>query len=82
MKHMNRLALLLGLLSATGVSVADSSKSSDVGASCRQETRRHAVWPIGTKAQQFARFAEREVTVCDGKVVTRTAATEARPAKE
>jgi hypothetical protein len=72
MNHMNRLGLLLGLLGATGASVADSPPSSDVDASCRQETQLHAVWPTSPKALQFARFAEREVTVCDDKLVART----------
>jgi hypothetical protein len=29
-----------------------------------------AVWPRGPKAQRVARFEDREVTICDGKVVS------------
>lgn len=60
---------LLGLF-ASGVAAANER---DTSASCRQETRRVAVWPKGgaPKAQNKARFENRQVTVCDGKVVAR-----------
>jgi hypothetical protein len=60
---------LLGLL-ATGAATAEERAEN---ASCRQETRRVAVWPKGgpPKAPTKARFEDRQVTVCDGKVVSR-----------
>lgn len=60
---------LLGLF-ATGIAAANER---DAKASCHQETRRVAVWPKGgaPKAQSVARFEDRQVTVCNGKVVSR-----------
>jgi hypothetical protein len=71
----------LGLLGTAGVSFADSSHASTANASCTQETRRVAVWPVSPKALQMARFEERAVTVCDGKVTKQSPAV-VRQAKE
>lgn len=64
-------AALLGLLVGFA-GPAQANENSDANASCRQETRRVAVWPKGPKAPKMARFEEREVTVCDGKVTARS----------
>jgi hypothetical protein len=61
------LIAMFGALSAGAAQAADNSKAN---ASCRQETKRVAVWPRGPKAQRVARFEDREVTICDGKVVS------------
>jgi hypothetical protein len=60
---------LLGLLATS----AATAEERDANASCRQETKRVAVWPKGgaPKAPRKARFEDRQVTVCDGKVVSR-----------
>lgn len=57
-------ALLIG----TPVTVAAETSE----ANCRQEIRRVAVWPRGgnPKFAQTARVENREVTVCDGKIVS------------
>lgn len=65
------LAPLLGLLVGFAGS-AQASENHAANASCRQETKRVAVWPKGPKAPRVARFEEREVTVCDGKVTARS----------
>lgn len=52
---------------ATGAAQANDNSNE----SCRQETKRVAVWPKGPKGQNMARFEERQVTVCDGKIVSR-----------
>lgn len=64
--------LLLGMLSVASANAADSAKSGNEGASCREETRRVAVWQQGgnPKFNQSPRFEERLVKVCDGKVVS------------
>ena len=54
------------LLFAAGV--AQANDSADTDASCRQETKRVAVWPPGPKAAPTVRFENRQVTVCDAKV--------------
>ena len=70
MNKVNRLitaSLLLGWCTLAGAT--DAGKRSDANASCRQETKRVAVWPHGSpKAPQTPRFEQREVTVCDAKV--------------
>lgn len=63
--------LALAAVAAAGVVHAEQGATA---AACQQETRRVAVWPISPRAQQIARFEQREVTVCDGKVVSRKAA--------
>lgn len=62
---------LLGLFAGFTAGTAQANESNDASASCRQETKRVAVWPKGPKAQRVARFEDREVTVCDGKVASR-----------
>lgn len=62
------LVSLLGGFAAGAAHAEDSSKANP---SCRQEIKRVAVWPKGPKAQRVARFEDREVTICDGKVVAR-----------
>jgi hypothetical protein len=58
------LAMFLGAAPAVAADAADTS--------CRQEVRRVTVWPQGgsPKSAQTARVESREVTVCNGKVVT------------
>lgn len=63
--------VVLGLFGglAAGAAYADGR---DASASCRQETKRVPVWPKGPKGGQLgARFETREVTVCDGQVMSR-----------
>jgi hypothetical protein len=55
--------LLLGCCAAFATR-ADERQATDV--SCRQETKRIAVWPVGPKAT-VVRFEQREVRVCDTK---------------
>lgn len=62
---------LLGLCGGLATTAAQASDRSDANASCRQETKRVAVWPKGPKSSRMARFEEREVTVCDGEVVSK-----------
>ncbi len=66
-----RLALL-GLFVAFAAGTAQANEGRDANATCRQETKRVAVWPKGPKAQKKARFEDREVTICDGKVTARS----------
>ncbi len=56
------LALFVGAAPAVAADASDTT--------CRQEVRRVAVWPHGPKAAQTPRFENREVTVCNGKVVS------------
>lgn len=61
--------LVTGLFGALAVSAADTATGAD--ASCRQETKRVAVWPrVPPKAPQMARFEDRLLTICDGKIVS------------
>jgi hypothetical protein len=65
--------MLLGALASVTASAADAAKAtSENGASCREETRRVAVWQQGgnPKFNQVPRFEMRAVKVCDGKVVS------------
>ena len=62
---------LLGLCGGLVTSAAQANDRAD--ASCRQETKRVAVWPKGPKAPRQARFEERQVTVCDGEVMSKGA---------
>jgi hypothetical protein len=74
---------LLGALAVLAADVAQAADRSDANASCRQETKRVAVWPKGPKAaQRPTRFEEREVTVCDGKVMSKRASDAALQANE
>lgn len=61
--------VLLGLFGGLAAGAADAGGRGDVNASCRQETKRVPVWPQGPKAAP--RFETREVTVCDGQVMSR-----------
>lgn len=54
---------LLGLCG--GLMSTAAHADTDTNASCRQETKRVAVWPKAPKAPRQARWEEREVTVCD-----------------
>jgi hypothetical protein len=49
-----------------------ASEAQSTASACKQEIQRVAVWPKGgnPKAAQVARFENREVTVCNGKVVS------------
>lgn len=68
MNKISTALLLLGLTSGFTASAAEGDKRADA-ASCRQETKKVAVWPHGApKAPTMARFELREVTVCDTKV--------------
>jgi hypothetical protein len=61
------LFVLAALVAAAPVVAAEADN-----ANCRQEMRRVAVWPQGgnPKNAQVARVETREVTVCNGKVVS------------
>lgn len=61
------LAVSLGVLGASAATAADADKPDGA---CRQEVQRVAVWPTGPKAAQTPRYENREVTVCNGKVVS------------
>lgn len=61
---------VFGLFGGFAAGAAQADESSNANASCRQETKRVAIWPKGPKAQRVARFEDREVTICDGKVVS------------
>ena len=72
----------VALLALFAAGATQANDSSDANASCRQETKRVAVWPKGPKGQSMARFENREVKVCDGKVVSRRAPDPALQATE
>ena len=79
MSIRNRLIKIV-LLSLFGTAIA-SAESSDSSA-CQREVRRIAVWPHSSpKAPQMARFENREVTVCNGKVVPQSASGDSRQAR-
>lgn len=63
-------SLMLFAVSA-GLSAGAAQADSNDKASCREETKRVAVWPKGPKGGQ-ARFEDREVTICDGKIARRS----------
>jgi hypothetical protein len=73
---------MFGLLGgfAAGAAQADDTRKADP--SCRQEIKRVAVWPHGPKGQRVARFEDREITICDGKVVARRKPQEVLQANE
>lgn len=76
------IPLGLALLSLLATTAAANASPANDAASCRQEIRRVAIWPHGNpKAQQHARFEDREVTVCDGKVVASRKAEPTRQAQ-
>lgn len=62
----------LALAVFSGIAPVAAADAENASSSCRQEVRRVAVWPQGgnPKFAQVARFENREVTVCDGKVVS------------
>ena len=62
--------LIAGLLAATSAHASEGAKDGQP-ASCKEETRKVAVWNYAgnPKNKQSPRFEERLVTVCDGKVV-------------
>jgi hypothetical protein len=64
--------VLLGLFGGFAAGAAQADGRSNANASCRQDTKRVPVWPKGPKAAQLgARYETREVTVCDGQVMSR-----------
>ena len=73
---------LLGLFGALAAGAAQANDRSDASASCRQETKRVAVWPKGPKSSRMARFEERDVTVCDGKVASQRSTDATRQASD
>jgi hypothetical protein len=76
------LVATLALAGVFSASMASAEGESAKGA-CRQETKRVAVWPrTSPKAPQMARFEERQVTVCDGKVASRRTTDEQLQAKD
>lgn len=60
----------LAVVAFLGTAPAVSADSEAAESACRQEIRRVAVWPRSPKAVQIVRFEKREVTVCNGKVVS------------
>ena len=76
------LVATLALAGVFGASMA-SAESEPANGACRQETKRVAVWPrTSPKSPQMARFEERQVTVCDGKVSSRRTTDEQLQAKD
>lgn len=74
-----RITATVALLGMFGGLMATATQANDRSdASCRQETKRVAVWPKGPKTSRMARFEEREVTVCDGKVTSSRSSEAAR----
>lgn len=68
-KHRRTPALLLlGWCAIFAAGAAQANDTPDKKDSCRQETKRVAVWPPGPKSAPIARFEKRAVTVCDAKV--------------
>lgn len=59
------------LLALFGGFAASAAPAEERGASCRQETKRVAVWPKAPRAASVARFEDRQVTVCDSEVMSR-----------
>lgn len=68
------VSLLVGLSAGLPAAAAEGTRTADSNASCHQETRRVAVWPKGgnPKYAQVPSIEAREVTVCNGKVVSRS----------
>lgn len=66
--------LALGLFSALSANAGQTAPTTNP--SCRQETRRVAVWPVAgnPKLQQIPRFETRTLTVCDHVKSTSTPA--------
>ena len=62
---------LVGLL-AVSFAFLGTAHANEPTAACKQEVQRVAVWPKGgnPKSAQVARVETREVTVCNGKVVS------------
>lgn len=72
---------VLGLCAGLMTSAAHANDRS-ADPSCRQETKRVAVWPKGPRPSKQARFEEREVTVCNGEVMSKDSRdTESRSSK-
>jgi hypothetical protein len=76
MKKLTKIvasATVLAVFGAFAAGAAQAEDRSKANASCRKEIKRVAVWPEGPKgpkAQRIARFEDREITICDGKVVS------------
>lgn len=76
------LVATLALAGVFGASTA-SAEGEPANGTCRQETKRVAVWPrTSPKAPQMARFEERQVTVCDSKLASRRSADQQLQAKD
>ncbi|MBM0106834.1 hypothetical protein JM946_19035 [Steroidobacter sp. S1-65] len=67
------LSTSLAVLGLCGGLMTSAAQATDRSAnpSCRQETKRVAVWPKGPRPARQARFEEREVTVCDGEAMSK-----------
>jgi hypothetical protein len=63
-------SLLTGLSVGLPANASPGQQNAEADAACREETRRVAVWPNGgsPRSTQFARFEDRVVQVCDGKI--------------
>ena len=82
-RSLSATLALAGLFGVAGAGAADANESAPANASCRQETKRVAVWPKGApKAPKMARFEDRTVTVCDSKAASKRAAEEQLQAKD
>jgi hypothetical protein len=82
-RSLSATLALAGLFGVAGASAADTKESAPANANCRQETKRVAVWPrTAPKAPVMARFEDRQVTVCDSKVVSKRPADEQLQAKD
>jgi len=59
--------LALGLFGSLAVHAAESPAPTTKrdSPSCRQVTKRVAVWPVGPKAVQIPKYEMRTLTVCD-----------------
>lgn len=69
--RLGGLLAVASLFAASAAGAADTDKTKGAHSSCHQETKRVAVWPrTAPKAPQMARFEQRELTICDGKVVS------------
>lgn len=69
-KNLFRLSFGAGLALAMSLGTVPAVAADAASTDCRQEVRRVAVWPHGPKAAQVPRYENRELTVCNGKVVS------------
>jgi hypothetical protein len=68
------VSVLVGMSAGLPATAAEGTPADSTNASCHQETRRVAVWPKGgnPKYAQVPSIESREVTVCNGKVVSQS----------